>query len=312
MLKLRFSVWVLLVLTACDGIVSSAPFDSGVPPVLDAGKTPDDAGILDAGRPDSGLDGGPGAGLVDAGRGFCSGIFCDNFESYPTAGVTNGTTLGPWKASVTAGNGAVTIDTGKAFSGTRSLKVHINAGSAGGGQLRTKASPIFSPIRPQLYGKFRMYLQPGAGTSNHWTMFGAAGTVQPGVPLAGHHVTYLFSAFNENGNNRFGEVFYDDQTAQDCWHHSTQLMPTGRWACVGFAVNGPQIQYRVFLDGQPVPTLSLNNTGDGCLNAAATAPWYGPSFDEFYIGALSFHPMSAPLDLWIDDVVLDTNPVACE
>jgi hypothetical protein len=37
-----------------------------------------------------------------------------------------------------------------------------------------------------------------------------------------------------------------------------------------------------------------------------------PNFDEFYVGALSFHPMSAGLDLWIDDVVLDTKPVACE
>jgi hypothetical protein len=307
MQKLSIPVLCVLALTACEsaqsdlGTLPPKPDDASAVNARDSAAVTDAAGMTF----DAGADGKPS---------FCSGQnLCDTFESYAVGALKNGTSLGPWRTAVDAMNGAASIDTSKAYTGSHSLKVHVNAGSAGGSQLRTQSNLVFAPSSPKLYGKFRMYLEPGAGTSNHWTLFGGAGTVQPGVPIAGNHVTYLFSAFKDNsGKNQFGNVFYNDQTRQDCWHHSTQEIPSGRWACVGFSVDGPKIEYRVALDGQPVPSLSVNTTGDGCLNAAANAPWYGPSFDEFYVGALSFHPMSAALDLWIDDVVLDTSPVACE
>jgi hypothetical protein len=284
---------------------AAAPADATTPPA-DAGLTDAKATPRDAEPQDAVSD-------MRVVPSYCSGQkLCDDFESYPAATLKNGGDLGAWRSVIEQGNGSAAIDNNKSFSGTRSLKIHINPGSAGGAQLRTKSSALFGSGSPKLYGKFRMFLENGAGTSNHWTMFGGSGVVPAGVPIAGNHVTYLFSAFNDNGSNRFGNVFYNDQTRQDCWHHSTQKVPTGRWACVGFSVDGPKIEYRAQLDGQPVPSLSVDQKGDGCLNAAPDAPWYGPNFDEFYVGALSFHPMSAGLDLWIDDVVLDTKPVACE
>jgi hypothetical protein len=42
-----------------------------------------------------------------------------------------------------------------------------------------------------------------------------------------------------------------------------------------------------------------------------TDPWYGPAVVDLFVGAWSFHPMNAPLDVWIDDLVVDTSPVAC-
>jgi len=32
---------------------------------------------------------------------------------------------------------------------------------------------------------------------------------------------------------------------------------------------------------------------------------------QLYVGAWSFHAMNAPLDVWLDDVVVDTKPVTC-
>ena len=43
----------------------------------------------------------------------------------------------------------------------------------------------------------------------------------------------------------------------------------------------------------------------------ADSLWYGPLIDQLFVGAWSFHPMKAPLELWIDDLVVDTAPVAC-
>jgi hypothetical protein len=289
---------------ATDAAVSQAPpLDGGV--AMDAGMLDRDAQSLRDGG-GAGADAKPNAPL-------CSGQkLCDDFESYAAGTLTNGTTLGPWKASVEAGNGVVSVDASKAFSGTRSLKVHINGAAPGGGQLRAK--PMFAPApgTQHLYGKFRMFLEASSGTSKHWTMFGAAGIVPAGTPISGNRATYLFSVADNGGKNEFMNVFYNDQTRQDCWHHATQLVPAGKWSCVSFEADGAAIKYRAALDGQAVPSMSVDRTGDGCLNAAANAPWYGPTFEEFYIGALSFHPMTAPLDMWIDDVVVDTKPVACE
>ncbi|MBX7098627.1 MAG: hypothetical protein K1X89_13045, partial [Myxococcaceae bacterium] len=263
-------------------------------------------GSAGGGQPDGGRTDG---GTSDGGGGG-SAKFCEVFETYATGALSGGATLGPWKVNVADSNGTVSIDGTHVVSGSKALKVHINNGASSGGQLRTKASPLFSPARPQLYGRFMMYLANGAGTSQHWTMFGAAGTVPDG-PTMGHHATYLYSAFASSAKNSYGEVYYDDQTAQDCWHTSNTLMPLDKWTCVAFSVDGPNKAYRFWLDGTSIPGLSVNTTGDGCVAHPAATPWYGPNFDEFYIGALSFHPMTASLDLWIDDVVLDTSPVAC-
>ena len=35
------------------------------------------------------------------------------------------------------------------------------------------------------------------------------------------------------------------------------------------------------------------------------------SREPLFVGAWSFHPLNAPLDVWIDDLVVDTKPVSC-
>jgi len=54
------------------------------------------------------------------------------------------------------------------------------------------------------------------------------------------------------------------------------------------------------------------SAANGCVApTAVTSPWYGPTITQLFAGAWSFHAMNAPLDLWIDDLVVDTKPVAC-
>ena len=60
------------------------------------------------------------------------------------------------------------------------------------------------------------------------------------------------------------------------------------------------------------PFLVVDETGQGCVGDVANdSPWYGPVIDQLYVGTWSFHPMTGPLEVWIDDVVVDTEPVAC-
>jgi hypothetical protein len=296
-----------------------AGFDAGAPDagMADAGKT--DSGIADGGMDASVPDAGPpDSGAPDAGD-ICAGVLlCDQFEKYDAGALKDGQMIGPWAVNVQDMHTNASIDGIHAFSGTSAFHVHIDQNQASGSQIKTSAAPLFAQTRQQLYGRFMMYLGPH-GTSIHWTMWGASGTVPNGTTSAGAYATYLFSAFcndSSNGNctntaeNIFSDVYGNDMTNQDCYHGSSQLMPTDQWACVSWALDAPARTYRMALNGTAVPTMDLNDEGDGCVNMGNQS-WWGPDFEQFYMGALSFHPMTGPLDLWIDDLIVDTSPVSC-
>ena len=278
-------------------IVASGSACSSSPAAIDAAAADDDAAI-DA--------------SIDAPRGtVCAGQpLCETFEALPAGTLANNANVGGFRADVQPG-GTLAIDTTRAYSGTHALKAHINGGGSGGGRLWAHNGALFAPTRRHLFGRFMMWSEREAN-SVHWTLFGASGVVPSPSPAAGHTATYLFSAADDK---KFMAVFYDNQTQQDCWHHSQQLVPvaapTDHWTCVAFEADADAIHYRMSLDGTPVTSFSVDTTGDGCLNVPGTTPWYGPAFDQFYLGAMSFHPMSGPLDVWFDDLVVDTAPVAC-
>ena len=280
---------LLLLLAACGSS----------PAATDAALGDDDAPAIDA-------------PTIDAPRGTICGAqpLCETFEALPAGNLANNATVGGFRADVQTG-GTLAIDTTRAYSGTHALKAHINGSGQGGGRLWARGGALFAPTRRHLFGRFMMWSEREAN-SIHWTIFGASGVVPAPSPAAGHTTTYLFSAAEDK---KFMAVFYDNQTQQDCWHHSQQLVPvaapTDHWTCVAFEADADTIKYRMSLDGTEVTSFSVNTTGDGCLNVPGTTPWYGPSFDSFYIGALSFHPMSGPLDIWFDDLVVDTAPVTC-
>lgn len=278
-------------------LLASAACGSSSPAAID-GALGDDAAAIDA--------------AIDAPRGLvCGGQpLCETFDTLATGALANNATIGGFRADVQPG-GTLAIDTTRAYSGTHSLKAHIDGGGGGGGRLWASGGALFAPTRRHLYGRFMMWNANDA-SSIHWTLFGASGVVPAGSPSAGHTTTYLFSAADDK---KFMAVFYDNQTQQDCWNHATEPVPvataTDHWTCVAFEADADAIHYRMSLDGRAISSFSVDTTGQGCLNAAGTTPWYGPAFSQFYLGAMSFHPMSGPLDVWFDDLVVDTVPVNC-
>jgi hypothetical protein len=84
------------------------------------------------------------------------------------------------------------------------------------------------------------------------------------------------------------------------------------WACISFEMDSVARKLRMYKDGAVDPILSVDDRGTGCVQPTpVTTPWYGPSVTQLFVGAWSFHPMNAPLDVWIDDLVVDTKPVTC-
>jgi hypothetical protein len=287
--------------TSIDGGAASGPDASAG---LDAGSSGDAA-------PDADADAGP----VDP----CStSLFCEKFDDY--AGVktiANSQKFGPWHAALETG-ATMALDGMHKVSGSSALHVHIdNAATAGGRLFADGQQPIFASGPTHVYGRMMMYIDPN-GTSVHWTFFGANGNAEPSSPVVGRNAQYIMSSLPKSGVNTYSFV-YGLQAAQsdggdgyhDCSSQSSTSMPSA-WACVSFEMDSVARTLRMYKDGAAAPILSVDDHGTGCVApTSATSPWYGPTIAQLFVGAWSFHPMNAPLDVWIDDLVVDTKPVTC-
>lgn len=259
-----------------------------------------------------GNGGRSGAGTADV----CGdALFCEKFDNYPAVtAISDKQTLGPWHASLKAG-ATMGLDGAHTQSGTSALHVHIdNTVTAGGRLFADGAQPIFASKPTHLYGRMMMYIDPN-GTSVHWTFFGVSGSAEPGSPAAGRDAQYIMSSLPKQGVNTYSFVYGLQAMGADGYHdcssQSATAMPSA-WACVAFEMDSVARKLRMYKDGAAEPILSIDDHGKGCVQpTVVTDPWYGPAVTQLFVGAWSFHPMNAPLDVWIDDLVVDTKPVVC-
>jgi hypothetical protein len=305
----------LALLAACDGDIegsggaatTSVTTTSGGP----AGPTSTSSSVSTA----TTSAGGGGSAPVDP----CEGaLFCETFEDY--AGVTDladDQELGPWRAALQADGATMNLDDTHTVSGSRALHVSIEGGVEAGGRLFADGRlPIFEGNPTHLYGRMMMYIDPN-GSSVHWTFFGASGDADPNSPEAGRRATYLMSSLPQDDVNTYSFVYGlsadGGDPYHDCWFQSEGAMPTAGWTCVEFEMDSVGRHLEMSADGAATPIAVVDDHGQGCVGDVVPddSPWYGPAVDQIYVGAWSFHPMVAPLEVWIDDLVLDTEPVAC-
>ena len=264
----------------------------------------------------AGSGGAGGTGLDGGSTDPCGhALFCETFDGYPTiTTIADKQKLGPWHAALTTG-ATMNLDGAHKTSGSSALHVHIdNAVTAGGRLFSDGAQPIFASKPTHVYGRMKMYIDPN-GTSVHWTFFGVNGAAEPSSPAAGRDASYILSSLPNKGVNTYSFVYGLQATATEAYHdcssQSGTSMPTG-WACVSFEMDSVARTLRMYKDGAPSPILSVDDHGNGCVAPTpVTSPWYGPAITQLFAGAWSFHDMTAPLDVWIDDLVVDTKPVTC-
>lgn len=257
-----------------------------------------------------------GAGVDGGSADPCgTALFCETFDKYPTVTtIADKQKLGPWHAALATG-ATMQLDGTHTTSGATALHVHIdNAVTAGGRLFSDGAQPIFATKPTHVYGRMRMYIDPN-GTSVHWTFFGVSGAAEGTSPAVGRNASYILSSLPKKGVNTYSFVYglsaLGTDGYHDCSSQSSTSMPTG-WACVAFEMDSVTRKLRMYEDGAATPILSVDEHGNGCVApTVATSPWYGPAITQLFAGAWSFHAMTAPLDVWIDDVVVDTKPVAC-
>lgn len=265
----------------------------------DTGSPIDSGSATDSGAGDTAKDTTP----VDP----CAGrLVCDDFEKY-SAGGKPGTPF-----SIEANKGTVTIDTTRAYSGKNSVKVSIEATSASDtyrrAMMAVKGAPLIPLKDDSVYGRFMIWTDRIPDKSVHWTF--AHGD---GPSLSGTSATYNYGGMGGLMANYYRNTTPDPN---DCWQTKSQDFPTKKWSCVAFQFDGKNSEMRFWLDGVEIPELhvvGMSKSDATCTVKGVDGKWYAPSpFQTISVGWESYqNDVAGAHDAWIDDVILDSNPIPC-
>jgi hypothetical protein len=251
-----------------------------------------------------GTAGSPDGSAGDAGDPCEGRIICDDFE-----GVSSGTPpASPWK--LRESKGSVLVDDTRAFSGTRSVRVSVDATTSSDTYRRAFLTIDDAPLIPlpdnSVYGRFMIYIERIPDSSVHWTIAHGDG------PLGSESATYNYGGMGDLMANYYRNT---DPVVTDCWQTKDQDFPTGAWTCVAFQFDGQNDEMRFWLDGTEISELHVvggSKTDATCTEKGIDGRWLAPDFDNISIGWEAYqHDSVGAQEAWIDDVILDDAPIAC-
>jgi hypothetical protein len=224
-----------------------------------------------------GASGGSGGGATAMGCNGFTGKFCDDFEAQTEGQAPQGdfTVDGP-----------ITVDTSKAYSGTKSLKITKPSPT---GQLRfTKQFPL-----NDLHGRAMFYVgqvPQGSGNGPHWDLVVAIADTGHNWEIGGMYGKWLFIIDPPDTGVGAG------------------AFPTGKWFCLQwqykFAGAGQDHTFVAKLDG----TVMQNGMFTG--SDAEGHHWDAGPWKNLSIGLTSYQD-PVDTDVWMDDIAFGEQEIAC-
>jgi hypothetical protein len=250
----------------------------------DASSSPDGSISLDA--------------PADSASLACTGMYCDNFESYPTGAITNNQTLGEWTVKVNGAPTLAAIDSLKPFSGANSLHVTVPAGTAAGASLYKLVTAGLVPNN-NLFGRAMVYFSDADGNAApvgvHSWIFQSLGTstVQGGAV-----------SMNLGDGGAKMQLNYHPFGAPEASVQGMPQMAAETWHCVQWQYDGsgtpPANAATVWVDGTVV------------VSVAAAKGWeFATPWNAMNFGFMHFETLATPADVYLDDLVVDSAMVAC-
>src|SRR6202142_2438327 len=209
----------------------------------------------------------------------------------------------------------------RSHSGARSVKVTAPAATgyrsvmlriAGGGLLPVAGNSV--------YGRMMFWLDSSPTMTVHWTFVDGSGLVAG----TAYHAVYRYGGqlplTAADGGFLGSQLMASYDTtdsytgvgpATDCFQHSkSRPVPVGAWTCIEWQFDGPNDTTRFWLNGAPVPDLTVSHTGAGCVSQPAGYEWASPTISQVDVGWESYQADDART-MWIDDVAFGTTRIGC-
>jgi hypothetical protein len=240
--------------------------------------------------------GGPEA----AGPPDCSALLvCDDFEQNTLGEAPTG-----WNVVVApAGAGTIAVSADHAYSGTKSVRLVSTMPDA------VTYVQIHKPLVltvNTLFGRMNLWAASTPYDPRHWNLIEGWGYV-PGSTARTVAEQRMYQ-YGGGGTGVFGDralaaYYLSDST--DCVQSSTSTLPLAKWTCVEWEFDGTANAMRFWLDGELVEGLTVTQPACG-------GTWSAPAFERLDLGWYNA-PAEAgrSMEMWIDDVAVDTQRVGC-
>jgi len=187
--------------------------------------------------------------------------------------------------------GTVSVEETQVFSGKRALHLRAPVGNAPAGTITT-TQPFPIPSN-DMFGRMMVYF---SGTQSiHWDM----------IEASDDKIFYRYGGQ--------GTTWLANYLPGDCYRHSKSAPPVGRWMCVEWQFDGSaeggatKDEMRLWIDGQAISDVAVSQQAEGC----GTRRWVAPVFEKLSLGVKHNGPTSTTVDMFIDDIAVDNQPIGC-
>ncbi|MDG4780128.1 cellulose-binding domain-containing protein [Micromonospora sp. WMMD961] len=227
----------------------------------------------------------------------CAGaVLCDGFENQ-----IGSTPSGDWAvvSPDCSGAGTASIDTATTHSGNRAIRINGAAGYCN--HVFVRSTKNLGSVGSVRYGRIWMR-HTTAQPTEHTTMVAMADSADGNKDLR---------LGGQNGALQWNRASDDATLPEQSPAGVAQSLPlpTNRWVCVEFMVDGSAGQLRTWVDGAAVTGL----TADGAPTHDIDGQWYNrtwrPQLTDLKLGWESYG--GGADTLWYDDVALGSSRIGC-
>lgn len=246
----------------------------------------------------------------------------EDFEAYDERTLLNGQGLGPWTVQVN-GPTKMQIDARKPYAGHKALRITAPGGAVNHGVLAF-ASPLLPQDRNVIYGRAMFFISAPPGDcdleldprcQHWWSAFGTSGVAID--PNNGRPVPKLIWTWGGEFHN-WASATYSDQWCR--WLNPGYNIKFNQWVCYRWKFGGkentigaPDPSLEVWAQDQAGPIVRVRGVPTECH--FRDVPWLIPKMTSGFIGFTNQQPTAVAtvndMEVWVDDIVLDTAPVDC-
>jgi hypothetical protein len=249
-----------------------------------------------AGAAGSGGGAANGGGMAIAGAGgttpsTCPGVFCEDFESGQLDAKV-------WTRTMLSSGNTAMVQTNQVAHGTHAVQLHAKGGSRYSVILH---EGLPESLQKHYFGRLYFYATGFPTESGGHTAYITSSDGLTGFPDADHHLEV--ASYTESSGPTWQLTYWTGDGPE--YIGTGGKIPAGKWFCLEWELNDAPDEIAVWVDGNAMQGAAFRNINNHQTNLLGKMTALG-------LGFRTWHPMGAPdIDIYMDDVVLDTKRVGC-